>query len=165
MHGADLRAAAPLVWRVLMRVTKAPAQTTIPTVSLHRRGHGGGLSYGSRDRVTVSMRTDLANAAETLVHELCHKAVGNRHNHDAVFVNTLFRACVALWGSLGVNDFRERGYDFDRKYVVALRQLMLSKGTEAVLGPLGLTTPAEGGMPVASSPTEGETSSASPTEA
>lgn len=144
VYGVDLRLAAPVMWQVLMDVVERPAQRTAPEVSLHRRGNGGGFSYGHRDRITVSLRNaSLGRAVEVLLHELTHKAVGNREHHGPVFNLALRAAAERLWPELEIRWAKARGYDLSRAIETALARKILDFGAGAILAPLGIETTAD----------------------
>lgn len=77
-----------------------PHEGTQPLVEYHLNGSGCGHAYTfeGEDVCEVSMRCSPAMVLSTTLHELCHHAVGLKHDHDESFNQVLSLAASTLWG-------------------------------------------------------------------
>ncbi len=124
------------MWACLLRHKKFPAQRKPPKVRFHPRL--GGTSYDYKDLVSVGTGSHPARVFCILLHELCHKAVGNDHRHDDLYNRILKAALLDLWPCLRLEGYREHGYDLSYG---AEKQLMgfWQVDPKVVLQPLGLS--------------------------
>ena len=128
------------IWGTLRSTARSlgipSAQRNPPEVKLFARGEGGGLSFNFIDLIHVSVNSDLPSVTRVLFHELCHKQVGYEFDHTEPFLAVLNGALHDVYGDLGIDKFRRRGYDLDFRADVVLRRRFLEHGANAILGPL-----------------------------
>jgi hypothetical protein len=103
--GEDSDALAERYWQVLLDVVGLPNTVKCPMVSFIKKGRRldkGNVLFGEAcfllHRVTVSLHHNAKACRVTLLHELCHLAVGVHHHHDAHYNMCLANAANRIWG-------------------------------------------------------------------
>lgn len=127
VEGFDLAPEAKRMWKAL---AEWHGGASMPTILWRRAkiriGHTTGhCRYGSR-RIVVTLGSDLADAQETVLHELVH-AVVLQEGHSMRFWTTLRSAARKLWPEVdfGFNEGPNlRGWDADQQITAGLRRAL-----------------------------------------
>lgn len=119
--GVHVRETAKRYWKVLSTITKN--RRAMPTITLRRSRKNPLQETGraSDHRVVMTFGTHVDRAAVeiTLLHELSHSSVGQKHNHDEVYNRAFVRASKELFD---IGAVISRGYLPTRFIEDALRR-------------------------------------------